>query len=208
MLGYSDQAIRKSWKETRRHMGISRLEIVVLLVMVVCLSSVIVPYFKNRSQLAEVGIATGYVATLYQNQIVNYYSSRYFLYSLTRAKSWPDFFRARPPRSRPELLVGYAGDEKPKISGGVLGMSYVAWNKIGAEIKRPSYYIYRVEPEPSYEGVAKAGDRFAPYYHFHAMAIGDMDGDGRYHVISRAAYADAKGTLQMAPSVISVGEYD
>ena len=182
-------------------MKVSRAEILVLITMVGCMASIILPTWQQKKRASQAAVASYNVQVLYQNQVLQYFSSRNFTYSLTRPVSWPDFFTARPPLGEPEKLVGFIADPKdPEHQENRL--KYVNWSAIGFPLTQPSYYVYRVEPEPAYETISMIPDLETNPMNFHAMAIGDTDGDGRYSVLLRGGYADSKGQFHGMENLI------
>lgn len=157
--------------------------------------TILISSYTAKKHQAEIAVALGQVQRLYQNQVVQYFSARKFGYSLTRSYAWPNFFTARPPRGKQEQLVGY-NPEQNKPTPGSPESAYVRWDTVGFPLTQPSYFIYRIEPEPALADSARPGDNLNPFYHFHVMAIGDLDGDGRYSVIMRNAYVDKENRFQ------------
>ena len=174
--------------ERQKIAGITRIEIAVLILIVVCLLSVVVPIFLDKKKGTELSIASINLQTLYQNQVLQHFSSKRFLYSLTRIQSWPDFIAAKPPSGNPEKLVGLDSGEHEQVKG--LPYKFADWKSVGFSLDNPSYFIYRVGPENSYSSVAKPGKSQGNPHHFQALAIGDLDGDGKPSVMLRSGYVD------------------
>ena len=168
-----------------------------MVVMVISLMFIFRACYSSKRQQTETAGAVMRVQQLYQTQVVQFFSSHQFFYSLTRTTSWPDFFTAKPPLGKAEELVGYQPPPEEKAhKQSVLRKHYVSWDRVGVELRAPSYFIYRVEPEPNFFELSKPGDEGNPYYNFHAIAIGDLDGNGRYSLILRGAYIDRDGVFQ------------
>jgi hypothetical protein len=180
--------------------GLTSTEIVLLICTALLLSTVLFYKFSTRKVDSQVSLAAMNVQTLFQNEVVQYFSSHQFVYSLTRAKSSTDFFQIKPPSGKAEQLLGYPGD----IYGSNMP-EYVNWQKIGFPLNQPSFFIYRLEPEPFYHEQSKPPpDDIYSYNHFHAMAIADLKGDGNFAVISRGGFLDNKNYFQSQPDAMSI----
>ena len=187
-------------KNTKSSQGVSRLEIMVLVVMVACLISIMVPFYSDKKRDKEIATAAFNVQSLYNRQVLQYFSNREFSYSLTRLTDWPDFFTAKPPYGRPEHLIGLEAKELQQDSPPY----YVDWQAIGFPLKNISYYVYRVEPEPAFQPIAKDQEKDRNPYHFHAIAIGDTDGDRRYSALIRGGYVDKGNVFRGMPAIATV----
>ncbi len=174
-----------------RELGLSRLELVALTTMLICLLSILYSLYIQKRQSVQTSLAIMNLGSLYQKQVLQYFSARRFLYSLTRPVSRPDFFAAKPPRGRAEQLVGYPGGSSTEKQTNA--PRFVAWDRIGFPLNEPSYFIYRVEPEPAFNELARPTEKPGQPYHFHAIAIGDTNGNSRYSVLLRGGYVDEQG---------------
>lgn len=175
------------------------------MVMGVSLLVILVPFFIEKRQSIHAADASMNIRSLYQNQVVSYFSGKRFRYSLTRISTWPDFFSARPPQGKPEKLVGYSGRYTDKNGKSVVDPLFVDWNSVGFRLDKESYFIYRVEPAVQFHGKALIGAATRLPLHFQALAIGDTDGDRRYSVLLRGGYVD-KDNIFRGMDVTYVGD--
>jgi hypothetical protein len=186
----------------RFNAGIGRIELVVLILVFACLSTIVVPIFLEKKKGAELSVASVNLQTLYQNQVLQYFSSKRFLYSLTRIQSWPDFIAVKPPSGVPEKLVGLDSGDREQVKK--LGYRYVPWKEIGFPLRNPSFFLYRVGPENSYSNIAKPGRSHGNPYHFQVVAVADLDADSKPSIMLRSGYVDRNDLFHGMESIYSV----
>ncbi len=85
---------------------------------------------------------------------------------------------------------------------------YVSCQEIGFSISDPSFYVYRVRPDPYFKDRPQESRARTKEETFRVEALGDLDGDGIYSEFSRPGGIDRQGKLYQTEGVFRSQPYE